>query len=153
MTDVTIQSKKIVLNESESCSVVSNSLRPHGLYSPWDSPGKNPGVGRLSLLQGIFPTQGSNPGLQHCRQILYQLSHQESPVVKDNSPCHAGDTVSISGSERSPGGGTGKPLQYSCLGNPMNRGAWWAIVHGVTKSQTQLKCLSSSGIPGSGRYP
>ena len=103
---------------SESCSVVSNSLQPHGLYSPWNSPGqntgvgkpfpspgdlpnpgidprspslqmdllpakpqgkpKNTGVGSLSLLQGIFPTQGSNQGLLHCRQILYQLSYQGS---------------------------------------------------------------------------
>ena len=65
--------------ESESCSVVSDSLQPHGLYSPWNSPGQNTGVGSLSLLQGIFPTQGSNPGLPHCRQTLYQLSHKGSP--------------------------------------------------------------------------
>ena len=58
----------------ESHSVVSDSLRPHGLYSPWNSLGQNAGVGSLSLLQGIFPTQGSNPGLPHCRWILYQLS-------------------------------------------------------------------------------
>ena len=45
-----------------------------GLYSPWNSPGQNTGVGSLSLLNGIFPTQRSNPGLLHCRQILYQLS-------------------------------------------------------------------------------
>ena len=57
---------------------VSNSLWPHGLYSPWNSPGKNTGAGSLSLLQGIFPTQGSNPGLPHCRRILYQLSHKGS---------------------------------------------------------------------------
>ena len=50
-------------------------------YSPWNSPGQNTGVGSLSLLQGIFPTQGSNPGLPHCRWILYQLSHQESPRI------------------------------------------------------------------------
>ena len=55
-------------SESESGSVVSNSLRPHGLYSPWNSPGQNARVGSLSLLQGIFPTQGLKPGL-HCRQI------------------------------------------------------------------------------------
>ena len=61
---------------SESGSVVSNSLQPHGLYSPWNSPGQNTGVGSLSLLQAIFPTQGSNPGLPHCRRILYQLSHK-----------------------------------------------------------------------------
>ena len=54
-------------------------LRPHGLYSPWNSPGQNTGVGSLSLLQGIFSTQGLNPGLLHCRQILYQLSHKGSP--------------------------------------------------------------------------
>ena len=60
---------------------MSDSLGPPGLYSPWNSPGQNTGVGSLSLLQGIFPTQGSNPGLPHCRQILYQLSYQESPVL------------------------------------------------------------------------
>ena len=63
---------------SESCSVMSDSLQPHGLYSPWNSLGQNTGVGNLSLLQGIFPTQGSNPGLLHCRRILYQLSHKGS---------------------------------------------------------------------------
>ena len=51
--------------ESESCSVVSNSLRSHGLYSPWNSPGQNTGLGSLSLFQGIFPTQVLNPGLSH----------------------------------------------------------------------------------------
>ena len=50
-------------------------------YSPWNSPGQNTGVGSLSLLQGIFPTQGSNPGLLHCRWILYQLSHKGSPRI------------------------------------------------------------------------
>ena len=64
----------------ESHSVVSDSLWPHGIYSPWNSPGQNTGVGSLSLLQGIFPTQGSNPGLLHCRWILYQLSHEGSPT-------------------------------------------------------------------------
>ena len=49
-------------SENESHSVVSNSLGPHGLYSPWNFPGQNTGVGSLSLLQGIFPTQGLNPG-------------------------------------------------------------------------------------------
>jgi len=48
-------------------------------YSPWNSSGQNTGVGKLTLLQGIFPTQGSNPGLLHCRQILHQLSYQGSP--------------------------------------------------------------------------
>ena len=56
-------------------------------------------------------------------------------VVK-NQPSNAGDLGSIPGLGRSPGGGNGNPLQYSCLENPMDREAWWATVHGVTKSQT-----------------
>jgi len=67
--------------ESESCSGVSGSLRPHGPYSWSSSSGQNTGVGSLSLLQGIFPTQGSNSGLPHCRRILYQLSHKGSPRI------------------------------------------------------------------------
>ena len=67
--------------KSEICSVVSDSLRPHGLCSPWSSPGQNTGVVSLSLFWGIFPTQGSNPGLPHYRWILYQLSHKRSPRI------------------------------------------------------------------------
>ena len=104
------------------CSVMSNSLWPHGLYSPWSFPGQNTGVGILSLLQedlpnpgieprtptlqadslpaepqrkpkntrvgslslplrGIFPTLELNQGLLHCRQILYQLNYQGSPII------------------------------------------------------------------------
>ena len=61
----------------------TNSLRPHGLtiHSPWNSPGQYTGVGSCSLLQGIFPTWGWNPGLPHCRRILYQLSHKGSPRI------------------------------------------------------------------------
>ena len=58
-------------------------------------------------------------------------------VVK-NSPANAGDEGSVPGSERSPGEENGNPLQYSCLGNPTDRGAWWATVHEVAKSWTQL---------------
>ena len=71
--------KYYIKSESESRSVMSDSLLPHGLHSPWDSPGQNTGVGSLSLLQGIFPTQGSNLGLLHCRWILCQPSHKGSP--------------------------------------------------------------------------
>ena len=67
--------------ESESRLVMSNSLQPHELYSPWDSPIQSTRVASCFLLQGIFPTQGSNPHLSHCRQILYQLSHQGSPRI------------------------------------------------------------------------
>ena len=67
-------------------SVMSNSLQPHGLWParlicPWNSPGQNTGEDSHSLLQGIFPTQGSNPGLPYCRRILYQLSHKGSPRI------------------------------------------------------------------------
>ena len=76
-----------VLRESEgaSRSVVSDSFQPHGLQPgrllcPWNSVGKNTGVGCRSLLQGIFPTQGSNLGFLRFRQICYHLRHQESPT-------------------------------------------------------------------------
>ena len=72
--------------QSESRSVISDSFWRHGLYSPWNSPGQNPGVDSLSLLQGIFPIQGSNPGLPHCRRILYQLSHKGSPATSPKPP-------------------------------------------------------------------
>ena len=65
----------VVVKVAQSCP----TLRPHGLYSPRNSPGQNTGVGSLSLLRGIFPSQGSKPGLSHCRRILYQLSHKGSP--------------------------------------------------------------------------
>ena len=79
-------SLRLRISKSESCSVMSNSLRSHGLCSTWNSLGQKTGVGSLSLLQGIFPTQGWNPGLPHCRQILYQLSHKGSPkIIKANT--------------------------------------------------------------------
>ena len=68
-------SSKGKVKESVGCTVISNSLWPYGLYCPWNSPGKNIGVGYHSLLQGISPTQGSYPGPLHCRQILYRLGH------------------------------------------------------------------------------
>ena len=65
---------------------MSDSLWPHKLCSPWNSPGQNTGVGSLSLLQGIFPTQGLNPGLLYCRQILHQLNHKGSPSTHSTKP-------------------------------------------------------------------
>ena len=62
---------------SQSCLTLCNPMD----YSPWNSPSQNTGVGSLSLLQGIFPTQGLNPGLPHCRHIVYQLSHKGSPRI------------------------------------------------------------------------
>ena len=71
----------VKMKVNQSCLTLCDS---HGLYSPWNSPGQNTGVGSLSLLQGIFPTQGSNPGLPHCRWILYWLSHKGSPYLLTN---------------------------------------------------------------------
>ena len=60
------------------------------------------------------------------------------------STCHAGDMGSIPGSGRSPGEGNGNPLQYACLENSMDGGAWWATVHGVAKSQTRVSDFTHS---------
>ena len=76
-------------SESKRRSVMSDSLQPRGLYSPWNSKGQNTEVGSLSLLQGIFPTQRLNPGLLRCRLILYQLRYEGSSpgIVVLNSVC------------------------------------------------------------------
>ena len=63
------------------------TLHLRGLHSPWTAPGQNIGVGSRSFLQGIFPTQGSNPGLLHCRRLLYQLTHQGSPRILEWAAC------------------------------------------------------------------
>ena len=65
--------------EVKVAQLCPDSLQPHGLYISWNSPGQSTGVGSLSLLQGIFPIQGSNPDLPYCRRILYQLSQKRSP--------------------------------------------------------------------------
>ena len=67
---------------AQSCPTLCD---PHGLHSPWNSPGQNTGVGIHSLLQGIFPTQGSNPGFPRCRKILHQLSHKGGPCLIHSS--------------------------------------------------------------------
>ena len=71
---VLVTQSSLTLCDAMDCSQPGSSL--HG-----DSPGKNTGVGCHALLKGIFPIQGSNPGLLHCRQILYHLSHQGSPRI------------------------------------------------------------------------
>ena len=77
---------KLVNSESEvaqSCLTLCNPMdsNPHQSPRPWDFLGKSMGVGCHFLLQGIFPTQGSNPGLPHYRQMVYHLSHQGSPKL------------------------------------------------------------------------
>ena len=150
---------------------MSNCLWPHELYTPWTSPGQNTGVGSHSLLQGIFPTQGLNPGLPQFRQIFYQLSHQESPGFWPSSPtpvllpgkshgwrslvgcspwsCEESDTterLDFHFSLSCLGEGNGNPLQCSCLESPRDGGAWWAAVSGVAQSRTRLKRLSSNVV-------
>ena len=135
-----------------------DSLQPHALYSPWNFRGQNTGVGSRSFLQEVFPTQRSNMGLLHCRQILYCLSHQFSSVAQLYltlcDPMHytvhgilqAGipEWVAFPFSRGSsqPTGRTQVSwrrellLRYSGLGNSMD-----CIVHGVAKSWTQLSNL------------
>ena len=145
---------------------MSNSLQSCGLWStrllcPWDSPGKNTGVGSHSHVQRICPTQGSNPRVLHWQTYSLPLSHLGSPhslclphVIThycesiDFNTCNKwGSLVAQTVKNlpavketwvRSPGKGNGYPFQYSCLENPMDRGVWQAIVHGVAKSQMQL---------------
>ena len=96
----------------------------------------------LSEAPGGIQEKGEHEGIAAKWRV--NLASEVVLVVK-NPPVSAGDmrdVGSIPGSGRSPGGGNGYPLQYSCLENPMNRGAWWATVHRVTKSQTQIKWLS-----------
>ena len=80
-----IRYTKGIFHASESHSIMSNTLRPHGLYSLWNSLGQNIGVHSLFFTQGIFPTQGYNPGLLHCRWILYQLSHKGRSRILDGA--------------------------------------------------------------------
>ena len=70
----------------------------------------------------------------------------------EHPPAKAGDVSSIPGLGRSPGGENGNPLQYSCLENSMDREAWWAIVHRVTKSQKRLSDLTLTNVPLSPRW-
>ena len=111
--------------------VMSDSLQLHGLYSPWNALGQNSGVGSLPLLNGIFLTQGSNPGRSPALQV-------------DSLPTELwGNRGSIPGSGRSPGEGNGNPLQYSFLENLTDRRAWWTTVHRIAKGRKQLKQLST----------
>ena len=149
----------VKLTVAQSCP----TLCDHMDCSPWNSPGQYTGVGSHSLLQGVFPTHGSNPGLLHCRWIIYQLSHKGSPpkwivvshfslpILKDfakvglplwlngkESACNTWDLGLIHGLGRSPGEGNGYPLQYSGLGNSMD-----CTVDAVAKSWKWLSGFHS----------
>ena len=115
-------------------------------------------------VESLFPTQiciMSEPSLPPTPTLPAKLegtsicARLETPVVK-NPSAHAGDLgdlSSIPGLGRPPGGGHGNPLQYSCLRNPVVRGTWWAIAHGVTKSQTKLKWLPTAHSPCTSGMP
>ena len=109
-------------SESESHSVMSNSLQPHEPCSPWNSPGQNTGVGSLSLLQGIFSTQGSNSGLLHCRQTLYWLSHKGSPRILEWVAYPAPADLPDPGIELGSPALQANSLPTEILGKPSHRG-------------------------------
>ena len=154
------------------------------LLCPWDSPGSNTGVGCHSLLQGIFPTQGPNLGLLHCRQI-YHLSNQGSPYIYRcvlsilhivvcisekamaphtstlawETPCteEPGRLQSMGSLRVGHNWATSlslftflhwrrkwQPTPVFLPGESQGRGLWWAAIYGVTQSRTRLKWLSSS---------
>jgi len=127
-------------------------LLPTRLLCPWGSSGKNTGVGGRALLQGIFLTQELNPCLLPLpfsfilNVVPFSLTWHWSTEnlglprwLSGKEPAaNAGDAGSVPEWRRSPGGGHDDPLQYSCLDNPRDRGAWRATVHGVAKSQTRL---------------
>ena len=131
------------VDESESRSVVCDSLQPHGLYSLWHCPGQNTGVGVLSLLQGIFPTPRSpalqvdslpaephekpkNTGVGSLSLLQWPFPTLESPSLQaDSLPTEIPEKSpgSIPGLGRSPGEGNSNPLQFSCLENLMDKEA------------------------------
>ena len=127
------------------------SFGAQGRGHPHRNPGRWPTCLALSG-SSTRPRGGGQGGRKACwtqfpagpeartQKTLTYLLHMGFPCGSDSKEptCYVGEAGSISGVGRSPGGGNGYPLQYSCLENPINRGAWWATVHGVTKSQTQL---------------
>ena len=116
--------------QSWSCSIIWGA----------QSDGKEgPGVG---IMRG---TKGEERELQGC--ILKGLPLLPCGSSGKASACNAGDPGLISGSGRSPGEGNGIPIQYSCLEDSMDRGAWWATVHGVVKSRTRLSDLTTFYFP------
>ena len=121
---------------TQSCPTLCDPMNcsPPGFSAHGDSPGKNTGLSSLSLLQGIFLTQRSNPGLLHCRQILYHLVAQ---TVK-NLPVVWETWVRCPGWEDFLEEGMATHSSIHAWRFLMDRGAWQATVHGITKSWTRL---------------
>ena len=116
------------------------TLWSHGLYSPWNSPGQNVGVGSLSLLQRILPTQGSDPGLPHFRQILYQLSQKGGSKL---SPRGCGDDDGL----------VAKSCPTHCY--PMDYSLPGSSVHGILKARILewIAIYFSRDLPNPGIKP
>ena len=153
------------LSSSSGVKVKVKSISRVRLFAtPWTVAYQDPpsmGFSKQEYWSGLpfpsprdLPDPGMHPSLSHCRQTLCRLSHQErissgeillksstlflgfsSGSNDKESACNAGNLRLIPGSERSPGEGNGNLLQYSCLETPMDRGAWWATVHGFTESE------------------
>ena len=136
--------------------------QPTRLPRPWDSPGKNTGVWKRNQSHrkftfqrlGSWPPAGGNrdsrlrsvvlaPSLEMGQALTEHPMRLPRLLSGKESACLTERTGSILGSGRSPEEGNGNPFQYSCLENPMDRGACWATIHGVTKSWTRLKRLST----------
>ena len=120
---------------------------PHGFLHGWCSLLQqviNPVSFVCKYVLGVFGMQTSIGGKYESKGIFSRWLPRWCQWSRTLLPIHeiVTDVGSIRGSGRSPGGGHGNPLQYSCLENPKDRGAWWVTVHRVTKSQTQLKGLS-----------
>ena len=98
-----------------------------------------PGSGPRAAKRGEIGICGQHKGM-NCLQAdnTPHMGFPGGKPMQQAPACNAGDPGSIPGLGRSPGEGNGNPLQYSCLDNSMDRGAWWATVNGVTKSQTRL---------------
>ena len=150
-----------------SDSVWPHRWQPTRLPRPWDSPGKNTGAisfsnawkwkGKVKLLSRVrlfatpwtaayqaplsmgFSRQESWSGVPLPSPLTMLFVGFSGGSVGKESACNAGDLGLISGSGRSPGEWNGTPLKYSCLKNPMDRGAWWATIQRVTKNQPRLR--------------
>ena len=167
VSNITAQLRTLgIMGDGENHSVMSDSLQPHGLYRPRNSPGQNTGVGSLSLLQGIFPAQGLNPGLPLCLRILYQLSHKGSPERSWVYPNHpeSGTTNILFHEDRGWILGKGGdrrdclPAQslQSCLTlcDPMDCNPPGSSVHGILQARIlEWDSMPSSRGSSSPKYP
>ena len=133
---------------NESHSVMSDSLWPQGLYSPWTSLGQNTGVGSLSLLQEIFPTQGLNQGLPHCRRILYHLGHREAhievSIIYSNSSERLWEIDIFSFLQFH-----GKPLPFEAVSTRVEIGvfSFWGVEGGVDYFWVSLVAQTVKNLP------